>query len=275
MLRLGIDIGSVTAKLALLEGERVLDARVLRTQGRPAETLRRLLAEALEQHGDVAVVVVATGSGKSLVPDPAGRVSEILAHARSAARFHPRVRVVLEIGGQDAKMIWLPGTGEPRILDHALNDLCAAGTGAFLDQQAARLGLDAAELGRLAASSTSPATVATIEHVRLITHAKGGNQANIRIVTTALFTNDGSSRVGVWNGTMSGTYNNEQMATGTISDVTRKTTSGRWGFPESGRVDADFPNWKYEITYQGGGTATAYVTNKNRDKVTEVNISVQ
>lgn len=160
MSRLGIDIGSVTAKLALLDGERVVDARVLRTQGRPAEALRRLLAEALERHGDLEVTVVATGSGKSLVPDPAGRVSEIVAHARSAARFHPRVRVVLEIGGQDAKMIWLPGTGEPRILDHALNDLCAAGTGAFLDQQAARLGLDAAELGRLAAGSTSPATVA-------------------------------------------------------------------------------------------------------------------
>jgi len=160
MLHLGLDIGSVTAKLALLDGERVLDTQVLRTQGRPAGTLRRLLAEALERHGDVEVAVVATGSGKSLVPDPAGRVSEILAHARSAARFHPRVRVVLEIGGQDAKMIWLPGTGEPRILDHALNDLCAAGTGAFLDQQAARLGLDAAQLGRLAASSTSPAPVA-------------------------------------------------------------------------------------------------------------------
>ncbi|NMC69137.1 MAG: hypothetical protein GYA57_03595 [Myxococcales bacterium] len=160
MLLLGIDIGSVTAKLALLDGERVIDARVLRTQGRPAEALRRLLAEALARHGDLEVTVVATGSGKSLVPDPAGRVSEIVAHARSAARFHPHVRTVLEIGGQDAKMIWLPGTGEPRILDHALNDLCAAGTGAFLDQQAARLGLDAAELGRLAASSTAPATVA-------------------------------------------------------------------------------------------------------------------
>ncbi|MBN1773904.1 MAG: hypothetical protein JXB32_21765, partial [Deltaproteobacteria bacterium] len=160
MLHLGIDIGSVTAKLALLDGERVVDARVVRTQGRPAEALRLLLSGALERHGDLEVAVVATGSGKTLVPDPAGRASEIVAHARSAARFHPRARVVLEIGGQDAKMIWLPGTGEPRILDHALNDLCAAGTGAFLDQQAARLGLDAGELGRLAASSTSPASVA-------------------------------------------------------------------------------------------------------------------
>ncbi|MBD3347320.1 MAG: hypothetical protein GF401_19870 [Chitinivibrionales bacterium] len=125
------------------------------------------------------------------------------------------------------------------------------------------------------ASLQSPtlATLSTIEHARRIVHTKGGTQADIRVNTT-MELSKGTDTIGVWNGTITGTYDNEQVATGTIDNVARTYTGDHWLFPVSGTVEADFPYRAYKIEYQGDNTAMAYITNKRRDRVTQVSINV-
>lgn len=162
-MRLGVDIGSVSLKLALVDGEgRLRFSHYSRTNGRPVDALLAGLSElARECRVDTFERVVATGSGKHLLArlERVGTTNEIMAHARAVARLCPGVRTVIEIGGQDSKLIQLDERG--RLMDHAFNDLCAAGTGAFLDQQAARLGIAVDELGRLAARSRGAVPVAS------------------------------------------------------------------------------------------------------------------
>ncbi len=163
--RLGIDIGSVSLNLAVLDPDgNLLASRYERTAGQP---LPRLLA-ALERLRDdyPRVVACGTGSGRPLLADLLALPveNEIVAHAWGAVRYHPEARTVIEIGGQDSKLILLEGRaadGHPLIADHAMNEICAAGTGSFLDQQAARLGVEIEEeFGRLALQSEHPAPVA-------------------------------------------------------------------------------------------------------------------
>ncbi len=106
-----------------------------------------------------------TGSGRRLAGAVLGipTVNEIVAQAVAAARFCPGARTIIEIGGQDSKYIRLDpsaGPAEPVILSQEMNDICAAGTGAFIEQQAERLGIPIEEFGDLAAQSTEPAYVA-------------------------------------------------------------------------------------------------------------------
>ncbi|GAI77123.1 unnamed protein product, partial [marine sediment metagenome] len=107
-----------------------------------------------------------TGSARNLIADILGidRENEIITQARAAAYFHPEVRTVIEIGGQDSKLIFLEGderSGQPVIVDHALNEICAAGTGSFLDQQAYRLGVSIEEeFSELVLRSKRPTTIA-------------------------------------------------------------------------------------------------------------------
>jgi len=163
--RLGIDIGSVSLNLALVGPEGgVLATHYERTAGQPLPRLLQAL-ERLEATSP-RVMACGTGSGRPLLADLLGLPveNEIVAHAWGAVRFHPEARTVIEIGGQDSKLIILEGRspeGHPLIADHAMNEICAAGTGSFLDQQAARLGVDIEdEFGRLALESEHPAPVA-------------------------------------------------------------------------------------------------------------------
>jgi len=145
---LGIDIGSVSLNLVLLdENLGVLKERYVRTRGKPLETaleaLEQLFAEvpASEIEG-----VAFTGAGTAVLSSLYGirPVNEVVAQAKAAATMHPDVRTIIEIGGEDSKLILLeedPKTGLLRIRDFGMNTLCAAGTGSFLDQQATRLGV--------------------------------------------------------------------------------------------------------------------------------------
>ena len=91
--------------------------------------------------------IVATGSGKSLAQESlhSETENEIICHAMGTKRLYPEVRTIIEIGGQDSKLILLEHSEEDphraAIKDFAMNELCAAGTGAFLDEQACRLGI--------------------------------------------------------------------------------------------------------------------------------------
>lgn len=166
MNMIGIDIGSVSVKLVILGPKRdVLFQTWQRSNGQPLATLKQVLEQALKEIGDVELRSGrVTGSGQTLVADALGlnRMNEIQAHAVAAWTCHPEAKSVIDIGGQDSKFIKVGhrADGSPFVEEHAFNDLCAAGTGAFLDQMAERLGLGIDEFSQLAASSLRAARIA-------------------------------------------------------------------------------------------------------------------
>lgn len=159
---LGIDVGSVSTNLVLLNscGE-LVHSDYLRTQGRPIDAVQQGLRNLAPALGDRAVAGAGTtGSGRQLAAVMVGADSvknEITAHAVAAGSVCPDVNTVMEIGGQDSKLIILK---QGVVVDFAMNSVCAAGTGSFLDQQAARLGISIEEFGRLAARSRNPVRIA-------------------------------------------------------------------------------------------------------------------
>ncbi|MBN1795682.1 MAG: hypothetical protein JW804_03335 [Sedimentisphaerales bacterium] len=162
-LCLGIDIGSTSSNVVVLdEQRRMIFKSYLRTKGKPLETLQKQLW----QVGNCLELfrinfVSATGSSAGKVADIFGipLINEVTAQASAISYLYPHFRqvTVIEIGGQDNKLIFLSREGESlKIRDFALNSVCAAGTGSFLDQQAERLGIKIEEeFGNLAISSKS------------------------------------------------------------------------------------------------------------------------
>jgi len=165
---LGLDIGSVALKAILIDqsGE-VAYSHYSRVQGQPIVVLRSVLDE-LSDGGfsDKVVGLCSTGSGGRLVRDKIGGafVNEVLANLAANDRMLPDVRTVIEMGGEDSKLILVSrdrGTGKLLLDDLAMNSLCAAGTGSFLDQQASRLNLSIEdEFGELAIKSKHPPRIA-------------------------------------------------------------------------------------------------------------------
>lgn len=161
---MGIDLGSVSLNVVLIDdGANIKASMYRRTEGRPLSLLLNSL-EQLSTAFDAFEGIVVTGSGRKLVghvlqiPD----INEIVTQAAGTCHFYPHVRTIVEIGGQDAKLIFLDRdrkTGEPIIIDHVLNEVCAAGTGSFLDLQAHRLGITIEDMGALALRSKHPARI--------------------------------------------------------------------------------------------------------------------
>jgi predicted CoA-substrate-specific enzyme activase len=149
LLVAGVDAGSTTAKAVVLdEASRVLGTSLidsspdLATSGRDA--LNGALREAGATDSDLAFVV-GTGYGRASLPFATRRVTEITCHAAGASMLLPDVRMVVDVGGQDSKVIRLGESGE--VLDFAMNDKCSAGTGRFLNAMAATLRTGLEELG--------------------------------------------------------------------------------------------------------------------------------
>ncbi|QZY54338.1 acyl-CoA dehydratase activase [Crassaminicella profunda] len=160
---LGVDIGSVSTNIIVMDEEdRIVDTLYLRTQGRPIETVKNGLSQMKERLGeDVHVLGVGTtGSGRNLGGIMIGAdviKNEITAHGVAALHFVPDVRTIIEIGGQDSKIILLRNGV---LYDFAMNTVCAAGTGSFLDRQAERLGIPIEEFGDLALKSNATVRIA-------------------------------------------------------------------------------------------------------------------
>jgi predicted CoA-substrate-specific enzyme activase len=162
---LGIDVGSVSTNLVLLDEEGwVLDEIYTRTDGRPVEVVQRELAAWQDKWGDrVEVLAVGTtGSGRELVGALVGADTindEITAHQTGAAfiaehLFNEQVDTIFEIGGQDSKFIAIENGV---VVDFTMNEACAAGTGSFLEEQAIKMGISIIdEFAELALSSEAP-----------------------------------------------------------------------------------------------------------------------
>ena len=167
-LYIGLDVGSVSVKAAVLDGGgRIVFDRYVRHKGYPLRTVRDLIEELFARLGRSGLRAIAvTGSGGKLVGSITGAefVNEIIAQARAAARLCPEAMTIIEMGGEDSKLILLgrdPASGRTVITDFSMNTVCAAGTGSFLDQQASRLGLSIErEFGELALRSTKPPRIA-------------------------------------------------------------------------------------------------------------------
>ncbi|MCK8825175.1 acyl-CoA dehydratase activase [Fuchsiella alkaliacetigena] len=159
---LGIDVGSVSTNLVLTnQNQEVLEKLYLRTQGRPIDIIQSGLEQLKPKVGDLQIKGVGTtGSARNLAGVMVGAdvvKNEITAHAVAASQMVSGVRTVLEIGGQDSKIIILR---EGVVTDFAMNTVCAAGTGSFLDQQASRLGIPIEDFGDLALEAEEGVRVA-------------------------------------------------------------------------------------------------------------------
>ena len=163
---LGLDTGSISTKGVVIDEQRNIIARsYLWTEGNPTVAARKVADELHEQlqEGGYNVEVMAvgtTGSARRLVGAILGATvvkNEITAHAVGTTHLHPDVRTILEIGGQDSKIICIDGG---IATDYAMNTLCAAGTGSFLSSQAHRLGVAVEEFGDIALTSQHPASIA-------------------------------------------------------------------------------------------------------------------
>ena len=165
-LRLGIDVGSVSVNLAVLgrSGD-ILETRYIRHKGRPMQVAADAVEGIAAKYAGRIANCAATGMAGRLIADALNGVfvNEVIAQAAAAAQLHPEVRTVIEIGGEDSKLIFLKpdeGNGAAGIADFQMNTVCAAGTGSFLDQQASRMGLTIEEFGQLALKSKNPPRVA-------------------------------------------------------------------------------------------------------------------
>jgi hypothetical protein len=117
------------------------------------------------------------------------------------------------------------------------------------------------------------ATVKTIAHIRDVTRTKGGNALNIRIDMNSVI-NLAPDTTHVKNGTITGTYDGDQVGTGTITNVTRQYTNSHWQFPSSGQIAVDFPRRSYDVEFLGGGDARLTITNKTTDKTRVITVHV-
>jgi predicted CoA-substrate-specific enzyme activase len=162
MIVAGCDVGSATGKAAVMqEGELVAHA-IIPSSTRPELTARTVMDEALAKAGrsaDELDYIVGTGYGRMKVPFADDNVSEITCHARGAHWMSPTVRTVVDIGGQDCKVMSLNPKG--KVLEFAMNDRCAAGTGRFFEAMARVLQCGLEGLSELCLKGENPATISS------------------------------------------------------------------------------------------------------------------
>jgi len=151
-LALGIDVGSTTTKLAALDGSGAMVWHILEeTEPWVESQVEGLLEKARLANGDLSnIPLVATGYGRGLVKMADRQVTEITCHARGAYRELGHGGTLVDIGGQDSKVIRVSGRG--KVIDFAMNDKCAAGTGRFLENTARRLKVPLEQIGQSALS---------------------------------------------------------------------------------------------------------------------------
>ncbi|MHA1618312.1 MAG: acyl-CoA dehydratase activase [Promethearchaeota archaeon] len=161
----GLDIGSLTTKIVLLMGKKIVDFKVIPSQYNFEAVGRQLLESFLQSHDltqDSVAQIVLTGYGRHSLPDLSTRViTEITAHARGVQFYFPKVRSIIDIGGQDSKVIKIDPKSHS-VIDFQMNDKCAAGTGRFLEVMAKSLEVEVADFGDLALESKNPSPISSM-----------------------------------------------------------------------------------------------------------------
>ena len=160
---MGVDVGSVSTKGVVLDcNDQIIAKEYLWTEGDPVSATKETILSLQKQlPSSVSICSVGTtGSARKLIGamlEADAVKNEITAHAKGTLSRHADVHTILEIGGQDSKIILI---NNGVVTDYAMNTLCAAGTGAFLSSQAKRLGIPVEELGDMAMRSQHPAKIA-------------------------------------------------------------------------------------------------------------------
>lgn len=161
---LGIDIGSISTKGVIIdENNNILVSSYLWTKGNPINAVKEVINELHNKIKGKAIKIVSvgtTGSARKLIGTILNASiikNEITAHAIGTLSKYPDIKTIIEIGGQDSKIILIR---DGIVVDYAMNTLCAAGTGAFLTSQAKRLDIPIEEFGKIALTSTNPALIA-------------------------------------------------------------------------------------------------------------------
>jgi len=163
MLTAGIDIGSVSTEMVLLENRDIAGTFIVDTGSSSRNAVEAILARAREERGisrDDIGYVVTTGYGRNSTDRGDRSVTEITCHARGAYRLDRTVRTVVDVGGQDSKVILLGENG--RSENFVMNDKCAAGTGRFLEIIARTLEVKVEEMGGLALSTDDGVTISSM-----------------------------------------------------------------------------------------------------------------
>ncbi len=165
---LGFDLGSISLNTVLMDEDRnIVESRYTYCEGRPFYVLKNILEDLITSYGTEQIGCIAlTGSGGKKAAELIGGsfINEIIAQSTSASELYPEAKTIIEMGGEDSKLILMENgkeNGHSRLADFALNSLCAAGTGSFLDQQAKRIGVSIEnEFGNLALLSENPPRIA-------------------------------------------------------------------------------------------------------------------
>lgn len=162
MLTMGIDIGSASTKIVVMQnGTEILAAEAVQS-GTGTSGFKRALGNVSKQHGfDIQRMdyIVATGYGRFSVQQAHEQISEISCHGKGVHYYIPGVHTVVDIGGQDAKAMRI--TPQGTVADFNMNDKCAAGTGRFLEVMARVLEIDIGELGVWGMRSTQPIAISS------------------------------------------------------------------------------------------------------------------
>jgi predicted CoA-substrate-specific enzyme activase len=161
---LGIDVGSSTAKAVILNGNgEVAGYGIVQTEANSTEAAERALEKALFEANighERLKGSVATGYGRISVPFAEKMITEITCHGLGAYHLYPETGTVIDLGGQDSKVIRIGSRG--RVMDFSMNDKCAAGTGRFLEVMAARLKIPLDELGALSLRAEQEVQISSV-----------------------------------------------------------------------------------------------------------------
>lgn len=155
--KLGIDIGSTTVKIALLDADdNILFSDYERHFANIQETLESLIRKAYDKTGDLSVCPMITGSGGLTLAKhlEVPFVQEVIAVSTALTHYAPQTDVAIELGGEDAKIIYFEGGN----VEQRMNGICAGGTGSFIDQMASLIQTDATGLNEYA-KATRPSTL--------------------------------------------------------------------------------------------------------------------
>jgi len=159
----GIDIGSITAKAAIVEDGGILGTKIIFTgynaEAAGVKVYQDLLAESGLDRASIAKIV-STGYGRNSVKFADKTFTEIMAHAAGAYLLKPKIRTIIDIGGQDSKAIALDEKGKVR--NFVMNDKCAAGTGRFLEVMARALEVNLDEFGAMSLQSKLPSKISSL-----------------------------------------------------------------------------------------------------------------